>query len=100
MLDVDVGSGQKGVDAFFGCRLNRRPRLVNVIFVGSGQCRNDWTIRGTDFFGDLVHCGPVARGCSRKSRFDDVNAEPMQLPRNLQLFVEGHGAPWRLFTIA
>jgi hypothetical protein len=76
------------MDALFGSGLNSSPRFVDVVTVGTCQRTDDRAISGPDFFGYLMDSRPISGRCSREARFDDVDAEAMELSSDFEFFFE------------
>ena len=55
--------------------------------------------RPPDFRSDAADRGEVAIGGDREPGLDDVDAEPVELPRQPQLFARGHAEAGRLFAV-
>ena len=94
---MQIGSGEKNVQARLGGGFERTERSIHVFLTGASQC-GDATIG--NFGGDGAHRIEVARRSDGKAGFDDVDTQRFQLARQLQLFRAMHGKAGRLLAVA
>ena len=70
---------------------------LDVVRAASGQGGS----HGTGHFGgDGAHGLGVGFGSDRKARFDDIHAQSVQLPGQLQLLGHAQREAWRLLAVA
>ena len=97
LLHVQRRGGNEGVDARGRCTAQGLGGARNVAVVGACQRTHGGVL---DQAGDGLHRVEVTVGGRGKPGFDDVHAQPLQLPRDAQLLVLGHGGAGRLLAIA
>ncbi len=97
VLQMNVGSGKKHVDARPGRSLQRLPGPLDVRRAGPRQAGNDGPPNGR---GNGLHRGKVAFRGDGEAGLDDVHAQPVELVRQAQLFLHVHAAPGRLLAVA
>ena len=96
VLQVDVGSGDKGVDPRIGGLFDRLPTGVDILLEGPGQPGD---LRTANFPGYGLHRGKVTGRGKGKPGLDDVHVEQFQVPGDLQFFVDVEIGPGGLFPI-
>ena len=69
---------------------------VDGLGVGMGKPSDDGTL---DFFGDPGHGLEVSRGAEGESRFDNVDAQLVELMGDFHLFVDVQGGAGCLFPV-
>ena len=97
VFEVNVRGGEKDVDA--GPRRAREggPGAIDVGRNGAGQARDDRPPHGA---GDGAHRLEIAVGGDREPGLDDVDAQPIELQREMQFFRGRHAEAWGLLAIA
>ena len=97
MLQVDVRGGNEGVDSGLASPLDRLPRTFNVLAVGARERRD----RGLpDLTRNRLDRLEVPLRSDRKTGFNDVDVESLELPGHLQFLFEIHRTAGGLFAIA
>ena len=98
VLSVDLGGGQEDMDTgACSCRKKGESRRLDVLGHAARQTRDDGT---GDFAGNRLHRLEVPVADHRETRLDDVDLEPRELARNLQFFLQVHGSPGTLLSVA
>ena len=93
---MQIGSGEKNVQARLGGRFERAERSIHVILTGASQCGD---AASSNFGGDGAHGIEVTRRSNGKASFEDVDTQRFQLARQLQLFRAMHGESRRLLAV-
>src|SRR6204780_5216661 len=96
VLQMQIGSGEKNVQARLGGRFERAERSIHVILTGASQGGDAAT---SNFGGDGAHGIEVTRRSNGKASFEDVDTQRFQLARQLQLFRAMHGESRRLLAV-
>ncbi len=94
---MDVGGGQKDVNARPRGSLEGLPGALDIGGAGPGQGGDDGSPDGG---GNRLHRGKVAFRGDGKAGFDDVHAQAVELVRQPQLLLHVHAASRRLLAIA
>ena len=97
VFQVDVGSGQKGVDPGFGGIFDGAPGAVDVRFIGPAQSCDFGCL---EFAGNLRDRIEIAFRCRRKAGFDDIHTQLFQLDGQSQLLRRVHTCTGRLLAVA
>src|SRR5678809_966772 len=82
------------------CRLDRAPALIDIVLIGARQATDHRAVGGADLLRDRIDRLPIAGRGGWEASFDDINLEPGQLARDLQLLVLGHCTAGCLLAIA
>ena len=77
--------------------LERFSRTRNIAVVGTRQGADG---RILDGIGNQLHGLEITVGTGSKTGFDHVHLQALQLTRNAQFFILGHGSPGRLLAVA
>ena len=97
MLDVDVASGDEGVDARALGVLDCVPGGIDVLRVRAGQSADHWAMH---LAGDGLHGLEVAGRGDREAGLDHIDPEPRELVRDLELLLLVQRDPRRLLPVA
>jgi hypothetical protein len=100
VLEVNVGGGDKGVDAGLGGGLEGFGCRFDVGLEGAGQAANHRAIGGAHLFGHLLHRLEVPGAGIGKPSFNDIDPQPGQLPGDGQLFFGVEGGAGALLPVA
>ena len=84
LADMQVRSGHENVNAASDRVAQRLARQLDVPLGTARQRRDHWA---SDLAGDLPYAAIVALRCSRKSGFDDVDAERIELTGHPELLL-------------
>ncbi len=95
--DVYIRGGEEHVNPGRFSDLNRFPRLVHVVGMGSGQRANH---RSPDLSGNVADCLEIAGGTGGETGLDNIDPKLFQLFGDLHLFFDGHPNARRLLAIA
>src|SRR5205085_9876895 len=96
VLKVNVGGSQERVDARARGSAERLPGALDV---GAGGARQPGDDRAADLPRDGLHGLEVAIGSDGEARLNDVDAEPVELPRHADLLRQVHAATGRLLAV-
>src|ERR1035437_9005566 len=94
---MQVGGGQKNVQARGGRRFESFDRCVDVVFSCAGESSDG---NSAYFLGDLADGLEVAARGDRETGFNDIDAENGKLPREADLLGRVHGKTRRLLAVA
>jgi hypothetical protein len=97
VVQVDIGGGKKSMDACAGGPFKGAPGSFNVTRTTTRQGGN---YRASNLPRQRPHGVKVPFRCDRKSGFNDVYAQTIELVRHAQLLFAVHAATWRLFSVA
>src|SRR5215471_8644190 len=97
VLQMNVGSREKDVDAGTRGSLQGLPCAFNVRGAGSGQAGDD---RPANVGRDRLNRFEVSLRGDGEAGFDDIHAEAVKLPRHAQFLLHVHAAAWGLLAIA
>src|SRR5579871_135658 len=97
VLEVAVGDPQPGMDTGANGLLERLARHIDVLAYRPRQTAHRAVL---DEAADGLDGLEVTRRGDGKSRLDDVHAEALQLPGDLQFLLDIQGSPRRLLPIA
>ena len=97
VLQVNVRSGQKSVDARARRFLESRPSAIDVFLVGTGERGNDGTL---NLRRHRLYRLKIALGSDRKSRLQDVHTQAVELVGHFDFFLHTHAAARRLLPVA
>ena len=97
VLEVNVGGGNKRVDAGFCGMLDGLPGAVDIGPRGPGQPGHLGFFQSA---GDLGHSVQIAIGGRRKPGFQYIDPQFFQLNRQPELFGRVHAGAGRLFAIS
>jgi len=97
LLHVQGTGGDEGVDAPGVRTFQGLCGTGDVAVVGTGQRADDGVLDGV---GDALDGFEITIGRCGKTGFDHVHLEALELARDAQLFLAGHGSAGRLLAIA
>ena len=97
LFQVEVGGRDEGVNAAARGRLERLAGPLDVVPAAAGQGGRD---RAGHFGGNHTHGLGVGFGGNRKARFDDIHAQSVQLPGQLELLGHAQREARRLLAVA
>ena len=96
-LHVQRAGGNEGVNACPVGSLEGLRRTRNVAVIGARERANGGIL---DRVGDQLHRLEIAIGAGRKTGFDHIHTQALQLACNAQLLVARHGCTGRLLAVA
>jgi len=96
-LHVQGGGGDEGVNACAVGTFQRFGSAGNVTVVGAGEGTDRGILDGVR---NRFHRFEISVGARRKTCLDDIHLQSLELARNAQFLVAGHGCTRRLLAIA
>ena len=97
VLEVQVGSGEKNMQAGFGGGFEAAQRRIHVLLGRAGEGCYTATFNFSGYGARRVQ---VAGRGDREARFENVNPQLLDLPGKLQLFLAIHRKAGRLLAVS
>jgi hypothetical protein len=97
LFDVQIGSGEKGMNPFSFGRLERPRRLLDVALAAPGERGNH---RTPHLARHLPGCLRIGGRRNRETSLDDIDAECIERPRQVQLRRHVHRKSGSLLAVA